>query len=142
MAGTSFTTAFRCRDRFQCTVENGKWKIKRISLFSTFHFPFSIMLLAVDIGNSSVKFGIFDGEHLLSKFSIPTKRDSTANELKQAIQSNLDLPITAAIICSVVPELNGPLTEFLSDAFGIEPGVPGRLDREHGVDHVLGVAEA
>jgi len=79
------------------------------------------MLLAIDIGNSSVKFGIFDGEHLLSKFSIPTKRDSTADELKQAIQTNLDLPITAAIICSVVPELNGPLTEFLSGAFGIEP---------------------
>jgi pantothenate kinase type III len=31
------------------------------------------MLLAVDIGNSNTKFGIFDGDTLLSKFQIPHK---------------------------------------------------------------------
>ena len=49
------------------------------------------MLLAVDIGNSSIKFGVYDGETLKAKFSIPTKRDLTANGLKVAIDGRLDL---------------------------------------------------
>jgi pantothenate kinase type III len=36
------------------------------------------MLLAIDIGNSQIKFGAFDGAQLFDKFSIPTKRDYRA----------------------------------------------------------------
>ena len=54
------------------------------------------MLLAVDIGNSSIKFGVYDGETLKAKFSIPTKRDLTANGLKVAIDGRLDLQIGRA----------------------------------------------
>ena len=79
------------------------------------------MLLAVDIGNSNIKFGIFDGEHLLSKFSIPTDPDATADKLRTAVGQNLDLPISAAIVCSVVPELDGSLAEFLRQEIRAEP---------------------
>ena len=39
------------------------------------------MLLAIDIGNSSIKFGIFEAASLADKFLIPTKRDYTVDEL-------------------------------------------------------------
>ncbi len=76
------------------------------------------MLLAVDIGNSNIKFGIFDSEHLLSKFSIPTNSALSANELKALIGDNLLL--TASIVCSVVPEIDLSLKDSLYHAFGIE----------------------
>jgi type III pantothenate kinase len=64
------------------------------------------MLLAIDIGNSAIKFGVFDGPLLISKFSIPTVREISSDELKSAIGDRLDLPISAAIACSVVPQLD------------------------------------
>ena len=48
------------------------------------------MLLAIDIGNSAIKFGVFDGEILLSKFSVPTDREYTAEALAQAAPANLN----------------------------------------------------
>ena len=78
------------------------------------------MLLAVDIGNSSIKFGIFDEEALLSKFSIPTPRGLTVDDLKFAVGRSLDLPISSAIACSVVPELDPPLRAFLKTALRVD----------------------
>ena len=40
------------------------------------------MLLAVDIGYTSIKFGLFDGDVLTFNFSIPANRDATADEIK------------------------------------------------------------
>ena len=79
------------------------------------------MLLAVDIGNSAIKFGLFEGETLTSKFSIPTFRDSTPEDLKIAVDGRLDMQIEKAVVCSVVPELNAVVREFLSDSAWIEP---------------------
>ncbi|HMJ08616.1 MAG TPA: type III pantothenate kinase [Pyrinomonadaceae bacterium] len=79
------------------------------------------MLLAIDIGNSAVKFGVFDGGRLFSTFSIPTKRESAAGEIASAIASNLEHSINSIIICSVVPEIESAMTSFLKDRFGIEP---------------------
>jgi type III pantothenate kinase len=79
------------------------------------------MLLAVDIGNSNIKFGIFDGEQLLSKFSIPTDRNATADGLKTTVGPRLDLPITSSIVCSVVPQIENALAEFLLSSIGVEP---------------------
>jgi len=79
------------------------------------------MLLAVDIGNTSSKFAIFDGEHLLSKFLISTNSDATAAQLKSAVGRNLELPISQAIVCSVVPRSEDSLTEFLQNEFSVKP---------------------
>ena len=78
------------------------------------------MLLAIDIGNSSIKFGVFDGENLFSKFSIPTTRGLTVDDLEFAIGRSLGLPISSAIACSVVPELDPPLSTFLKKALGVD----------------------
>ena len=79
------------------------------------------MLVAVDIGNTSIKFGVFDGETLLSKFSIPTKREISVDELRIGIGIRLDMSIDAAIVCSVVPGVNSPLYTYLRSAYGLEP---------------------
>jgi type III pantothenate kinase len=79
------------------------------------------MLLAVDIGNTNIKFGVFDGEDLVSKFSIPTKRQASVNDLESAIHPRLRQPLNSAIVCSVVPDLDGPMRLFLSQQIDAEP---------------------
>jgi len=79
------------------------------------------MLLAVDIGNSSTKFGVFDREKLVSKLSIPTIKNAAADDLENAVGNDLPQNITAAIVSSVVPELEKPLGDFLTKRFGMTP---------------------
>jgi type III pantothenate kinase len=61
------------------------------------------MLLAIDIGNSLIKFGVFGGDQLLDKFSIPTKPNYRPDQLQlsRLKQPNID----AVVVGSVVPEL-------------------------------------
>ena len=79
------------------------------------------MLLAVDIGNSAIKFGVYDGETLKTKFSIPTRRDLTANGPEFGVDGRLDTSVSSAIMCSVVPELDIPLRTFLKEILGVDP---------------------
>src|SRR5688572_7955862 len=79
------------------------------------------MLLAVDIGNSAIKFGLFEDETLTSKFSIPTKRDSTGDEIRIAVDGRLSGSIDAAMVCSVVGEIEPTITSFLRETTGVEP---------------------
>jgi type III pantothenate kinase len=79
------------------------------------------MLLAVDIGNTNIKFGVFDGEDLVSKFSIRTDRQASVNDLGSAIHPRLRQPLNSAVVCSVVPDLDGPMRRFLSQQFDAEP---------------------
>ena len=78
------------------------------------------MLLAIDIGNTSIKFGIFDGESIVSKFSVATSASVTRDQLRKAIGSNMPGACSNAIICSVVPEINAVIREFLSRDLDIE----------------------
>lgn len=75
------------------------------------------MLLAVDIGNSNIKFGIYNSEQLLSKFLIPTNGELAADYLTSLIRA--DVSISNAIVCSVVPEKTQHLKETLQKAFEI-----------------------
>lgn len=79
------------------------------------------MLLAVDIGNSDTKFGIYDDETLLSKFSIPTNLNLSPADLSRAIGDNANGQISEAIICSVVPQAEAFLAELLRSELCIEP---------------------
>jgi type III pantothenate kinase len=72
------------------------------------------MLLAIDIGNTAIKFGVFDGKKLTSSFSIPTKRDNTADKIAQLIGHRLQTSVKEAIACSVVPEVEKAVTELVS----------------------------
>lgn len=79
------------------------------------------MLLAIDIGNSTVKFGVFDGENLIGKFSIPTVRNQTAGEISSLIKHNLPQNISAVIVSSVVPELKNAIENFSKNHFSVAP---------------------
>ncbi|QQS32524.1 MAG: type III pantothenate kinase [Acidobacteriota bacterium] len=79
------------------------------------------MLLAVDIGNTNIKFGVFDGLTLIDRFSTPTIKTSNAVGLKERVQGRMPLSLSSAIIGNVVPELNVPFTEFLRSGYGIAP---------------------
>jgi type III pantothenate kinase len=79
------------------------------------------MLLAVDIGNTNIKFGIFDGDVLLSRSSIPTETASSVETIRSAVGKGLDLPIEQAILCSVVPEADVVVAAYLRDVSGAEP---------------------
>lgn len=72
------------------------------------------MLLAIDIGNTSIKFGVFDGDQLTSKFVIPTSRDYSVEHLRKAVNGQLDGGFKNAIVSSVVPEIDRAITEYLS----------------------------
>lgn len=79
------------------------------------------MFLAIDIGNSTVKFGVFDRENLLTKFSIPTVRNQTADEISSLINQNLPGNISAVTVSSVVPELKNSIENFSKSSFGVPP---------------------
>ena len=79
------------------------------------------MLLAVDIGNSAIKFGLFEGETLTSKFSIPTHRNAAADDLRIAAGDRLSVLIDSAIICSVVPDIEPSFRLFIRDTTGVDP---------------------
>lgn len=78
------------------------------------------MLLAVDIGNTSIKFGIFDNDTLLAKFSIPALRDYSNEDILAAIGLNLDLPIENALVCSVVSEIDETVAILIAEKSGVD----------------------
>lgn len=86
------------------------------------------MLLAIDIGNSSIKFGVFDGDKLTNKFSIPTKRNYSAAEISSEIGDRLTHLVSSAVVCSVVPEAEPAVKQYLADSFSVEPRIVRSTD--------------
>jgi type III pantothenate kinase len=82
------------------------------------------MLLVIDIGNSTIKFGIYDGSELVHRFAIPTHRDYVSDELFldrfQFIESRF-LRIDRVIASSVVPEIEQTLTKACLSLFKVTP---------------------
>jgi type III pantothenate kinase len=78
------------------------------------------MLLAVDIGNTSIKLGLFDGDILTAKFSVPT-RSSKFDETITGLWSARRPDVARAIISSVVPEAETAVADHLRREFLVEP---------------------
>ena len=93
--------------------------------FSLFHiYSFTFMLLAIDIGNSLIKFGVFDGEALIDKFSIATRSDYRVEELHfDRLQFSGDkfIKIDQTMVSTVVPELIGVVREASQSQFKVTP---------------------
>lgn len=77
------------------------------------------MLLAVDIGNTNIKFGIYDGEDLVQTFHIPTRSDLASISLAEKIKHS----IANSLICSVVPEVNESLANHIEAELGCTPTI-------------------
>lgn len=68
------------------------------------------MLLAIDIGNTNIVIGVWNGEDWLVQWRLRTVRDRTADELgiqlHNLIQNNAQITsIDRIVLCSVVPKL-------------------------------------
>ena len=88
-------------------------------------------LLAIDIGNTSVAIGVFDGDDLIATFRIATDQDNFADEyaiLLLGLLRSRDLgpgDIGAAIMSSTVPPLIQTFQTVCRQHFDVEPIVVG-----------------
>ena len=89
------------------------------------------MLLAIDLGNTNIKFAVFDGKEIAATFRLTTDMPRTSDEFGIAIRSLLESnqvasdSIKAAIIASVVPDVMHALHNSIVKFFGIEPMIVG-----------------
>lgn len=85
------------------------------------------MLLVVDVGNTNITLGVFDGEELNGTFRMTTKLPRTSDEygieLRQLIecQGIKNTDITDIIVASVVPDVMHSLGSAMIKYFGIKP---------------------
>lgn len=85
------------------------------------------MLLVVDVGNTNITLGVFDGEELNGTFRMTTKLPRTSDEygieLCQLIecQGLKNTDITDIIVASVVPDVMHSLGSAMIKYFGIKP---------------------
>jgi type III pantothenate kinase len=117
------------------------------------------MLLTVDIGNTNVTFGVFDGEEFLATWRMATNVNQMADEYAVLLLNLLRLhgremsDIKKVTLCCVVPPLLGTFNELFQRYFHISPLVVGpglktgvhiRVDnpREVGTDRIVNTAAA
>lgn len=85
------------------------------------------MLLTLDIGNTNIKAGLFDGEELKQYWRLSTQRNYTSDEmgvffinlLSHAGLSTRD--VEGILMSSVVPTINFTVEHMCRDYFGIDP---------------------
>jgi len=80
------------------------------------------MLLAIDIGNTSINFGVFKGKRLVKKFCIPTIKYNSKRLKVCLAKARID----DAIICSVVPAVSKNLFRDLKKTLSKRPLVLGK----------------
>jgi type III pantothenate kinase len=79
------------------------------------------MLLAIDIGNSSAKFGVYDRADLSKRFTVSMELGSDHESLKNLIKTSVIEPIDAIAVSSVVPESTQILSILTEEIFGVKP---------------------
>lgn len=112
------------------------------------------MLLAIDIGNTNIVAGVFDGENLAAHWRVGTNTQITPDEYAMIFTDLFSFAglrfdaISAAIISHVVPPLLPVMVEMAQKYFRIEPmvvtseirtGITIRYDnpREIGADRIV-----
>ena len=89
------------------------------------------MLLVIDVGNTNVSYGVFDGATLLHHVRTESARARTADEYAVLVRQMLSMrgvepsAIDAAIVASVVPPLTDTMVELVRRAFAREAMVVG-----------------
>jgi type III pantothenate kinase len=88
-------------------------------------------LLVVDVGNTNIVLGIYRGDELMHSWRLATARERTADEygiLTKQLVHGFNDELEGAVVCSVVPPLNGAIAAMIQQYFGVEalfvePGV-------------------
>ena len=117
------------------------------------------MLLALDVGNTNITVGVYDGATLLTRWRLRTVRDQTADEWGILLRNLFDLAqldqgqVNGLIIASVVPPLDTSLARMGRRYFQLDPlfvtsetdtGITIRYDnpREVGADRIVNAVAA
>jgi type III pantothenate kinase len=117
------------------------------------------MLLAIDIGNTNVKIGVFDGDKLKATWNLATGIHRTSDEYGGVLLNLMErkkIPpskVTGVALCGVVPPLLSTFVELcrkylntnpLVVEAGVKTGMRIRLDnpREVGPDRVVDAVAA
>ncbi len=112
------------------------------------------MLLGIDIGNSNIVLGAFEGSKLLHHWRLPSHQQSTSDEFAITLRALFDLvglkpeQVSDSIISCVVPPLIPIFERACTKLFhrgplvvgpGIRTGMPIRVDnpREVGADRIV-----
>ena len=89
------------------------------------------MILTIDIGNSNITFGGFNGDELVFVARMSTNTSKTEDEYATKILSTLAIhnvdksEISGAIISSVVPPLNSVIKNAVKFIYAVEPMIVG-----------------
>ncbi len=89
------------------------------------------MLLAIDVGNSNIKFGLYSNNSWINRFSIRTVPDKTADEYAVLFRDLLGAAevqlkyINRCVLSSVVPPVTGTMTDMVFNFIGKDPLVVG-----------------
>lgn len=92
------------------------------------------MLLVVDVGNTHITLGVFDGKEIKATFRATAKQPRTSDEYGIQLCDLLEhrdfdiKQITDVIISSVVPDVMHSLTSAIIKYFHVRPLVPSTLD--------------
>ncbi len=117
------------------------------------------MLLAVDVGNTNIVLGVFDGDRLVESWRLGTLRERTADEVGIWVSQlfehrGLDPShVHGIVMASVVPQLTGTLISMAQRYFGLTPlnvdssvdtGMPllYRYPAEIGADRIVNAVAA
>lgn len=89
------------------------------------------MLLAIDVGNTNITFGGYEGDRMTCTFRMTTKQQRTSDEYGISISEMLKLSgytresVSGVIIASVVPGLMHSLTSSIDKYFNTKPMIVG-----------------
>lgn len=117
------------------------------------------MLLAIDIGNTEITLGVFEGEELRARWRLATRIHRVADEYAALLMNLLQHQslkledIKEIATCCVVPPLLSTIADMCQRYFNIKPFVVGagvktgvriRMDnpREVGADRIVNAAAA
>jgi type III pantothenate kinase len=119
------------------------------------------MLLAIDVGNTNIVLGLFEGDEVIEHWRINTDARRTADELAVVLQGLLnqsavldESDISGIALCSTVPSVLHEMREMTRRYYGdvpaviVEPGVktgvPVRMDnpKEVGADRIVNALAA
>ena len=114
------------------------------------------MLLTIDIGNTNMVLGVFDGDTIIEHWRIATVPDRTADELAVVLHGLLaqsgtikEHDLHGVALCSTVPSVLHEMRDMLRRYYGdipavivqpgIKTGVPIRYDnpKEVGADRIM-----
>ncbi|MEO8875986.1 MAG: type III pantothenate kinase [Polyangiaceae bacterium] len=117
------------------------------------------MLLVIDVGNTNIVYGLFEGAELKHQFRVESGRGHTADEYAVVLKQLCEMhgvaaaAVDAAIVASVVPALTEPMVGLVKRAFGLDakivgPGIRSGMailyenPREVGADRIVNAVAA